>query len=745
MTSTPPARPMAVKQARFFCFLYNPCYNLNIMERIGLILNDGSSSESPPLIDRRMYQTLRNQIRQWATELFGDIDLEDVGPPPTGDPIKDSDAPTETLTDPPEKQSELKFCIYDSQHPLPLSLIRERWNLQNVPIIALAHDPVHSQPHHPNLISANDILNLPLDRLLFLQKIELLVAGDQAVTPSYLFQTKVDDPRITFELGKRIHITHISETGCTIISPRPIAVGVEGTLSCSLLGEHEGSGRQVEVRVQSSVPYFDFNIANLASNTKERSLDLRPPEYEVRMRFFGLKHAQLKFLRTWIARKTPGGLPEIQRSDRPPEHRMRVALITPRIDTQSQLRSSLEQLTQIDITAYSGFKKFTTELLATTSQKTSSEETVSAPARFLLHHKDFIGPKRPEDLVPLLPRQLMKIRMRFDDLFVESIEPKLGIGESLLGANLDSWERDGSQLTKGLNQADRDTFEELLSWVASGSGLGWKSHIAEFQGVFTVSANILGHIKTRMKLVSPREGIKSPIIEISIENSAIALENNQENPKPVIKDPDSVSSEGHQYEVILVDASLIQGPSLPEFEARERILSLTRACEAYGLKNAFGNPTPIVVFNALDTFSAKIFRGTKVRQLIYDFSDRRYHAELFINLSRPELWSSPGLAVQGLQTDVVAALFRPTTLIAISEAGFSILDKIPIKPGANLQIISSLWPELKSPVWSRVRRTAETQDGLFQEDFVFLSVDDDVQKSIRNFTRTDYVQKKKSE
>jgi hypothetical protein len=705
------------------------------MERIGLILNNGSDGKKPHSFDQRLNQTLRNQIRQWATELFGEIELEDVGPPPTGDP--DTALDTSQITEKPE----FKFCIYDSHHFLPLSVIREKWNLKDVPIVALSHDITQFHPQHPSLVTANDILHVPLDRLLFLQKIELLVAGDQAVTPTYLFQAKIEDPRITFELGKQVHITHISETGCTVISPRPIAVGVEGTLSCSLLGEQEGPSRQVEVRVQNSVPYFDSNVAN-ASN---RPLDQRPPEYEVRLRFFGLKQTQLKFLRTWLARNIPGGLPEIKRSNSPPERRMRVALITPRIDTQSVLRSSLEQLTQIEVTVFSGFKRFTTELLANLANKKAASESDSvtslAPNGFLLHHLDFIGPKRPEELITLLPRQIVKVRMRFDDLFVESIEPKLSSDESLLGAKLESWERDASQLTKGLSPSDRETFDELLSWVASGSGTEWKNHFAEYAGFFTASPSSQGQIKYSIRLVAPREGIKSPVIEVSIESAEKTAAEKTTTPETIT----DAFAKDHQYEVVLVDASLIQGPSLPEFEARERIMSLSLACESYSLRNAFGNPTPIVFFNALETLSAKIFRGTKVRQMIYNFSDRRYHAELFINLSRPELWSSPGLAVQGLQTDVAAALFRPTTLVAISEAGFSIVDKIPIKSGASLQIISSLWPAIKSPVWARVRRTSEATEGLFQEDFIFLGVDDEVQKSIRNFTRSDYVQKKKSE
>ncbi len=693
------------------------------MERIGLILNGGEGSTTLQLSDPRTNALIRSQVRQWAGEIFGEVEITELGPPPTADPP--GEAPTDTPNSTP-----FKFCIYDSHHPLPLSIIREKWGLKDTPIIALAYDLAHSHPRHPQVQSANDILRVPMDRLLFLQKVEFLVAQDKAVTPAYLYQTKIDDPNITFELGKQVHVTHISETGCTVISPRPIATGVEGTLSCSLLGSQDSSGvnidRNVEVRVQESSPYFDSNLA---------SVDQRAPEYEVRMRFFGLRQSQLKNLRTWLAKNIRGGLPEIKRSDDSPKNPMRVALISPRSDSESQLRSSLEQLTKLEIADFAGFRKFTFELMQSLPGTQNSASQTNSLEAFILHHQNFVGPKKLEDLVPLLPRPKLKLRLRYDDLFVEGIEPKLAQEEMLLGAKLDVWERDASTLTKGLDQNDRETFEELLSWVASGTGTQWKSHLAQLDAYFVASPAVQGKIAIHMKLTAPREGTKSPVIEIEIESTALQAD----------KPNTAGRGEKTQFEAILVDASLIQGASMPEFEAKERILALTATCEKFDLRNAFGNPTPIVVFNAKDSLSAKIFRGTKVRQLIHDFSDRRYHAEVFINLSRPELWSSPGLSVFGHRTDIDAALFRPTTLTAISEAGFSISDKIAFKAGTDLQIISSLWPDQKSPLWARVRRTAEAADGLFQEDFFYLGVDDEIQKAIRNFTRNDYVQKKKAE
>lgn len=678
------------------------------MERIGLILKVGRDGNA----------ILRNQIRLWTGELLGDVELVDIGPPPTGDPPPETSTPSTNTN-----ATDFKFLIYDTDHPIPLSTLRETWKLGATPAIAITHDASQSHPQHLKLATADDTLLTPLDRLLFLQKVEFLVAGAGSVTPSFLFQTKIDDPRVSLELGKSVHLTQISETGCTVISPRPIAVGVEGTLICSLLGPPDSPLRQIEIRVQDSVPYFD---ANLAASTS-RPTHERPPEYEVRLRFFGLRLAQLKHLRAWLAKNIPGGLPEIKRSDNPPKNKMRVALITPRANSQSELRSSLEQLTAIDATVFSGFKKFTSDLLARQSTESKPVSNRSAIA----HDESFIGPKRPEDVVPLLPRTTVKVRLHFDDLYVERIEPQLNRDESVLGASLDVWEKDASPLTKGLGANDKEVFDELLSWVASGIGPQWKTHEAEFEGLYQVNPYIQGTIKAKLKLVSPREGVRSPVIDVELELKSQASSSSVKGPS--------------QYEAILVDASLLQGANLPDFEARNRILSLTTACDAYKLVNAFGNSTPIVVFNASDSMPEKIFRGTRVRQVLHDFSDRRYHAEVFINLSRPELWSSPGLTVQGLQTDVEAALFRPAKISAISEAGFSIVDKIPFKPGSALQVLSSLWPQQAVPLWAKVRRTSEANDGLYQEDFIFLAVNDEIQKSIRNFTRADYVQKKKAE
>jgi hypothetical protein len=198
------------------------------------------------------------------------------------------------------------------------------------------------------------------------------------------------------------------------------------------------------------------------------------------------------------------------------------------------------------------------------------------------------------------------------------------------------------------------------------------------------------------------------------------------------------------FEVVMIDASLLQSLSGDPNLIRERFQSIASAMEKADLKNAFGNPPPVVLFAADDSFDATSLRGTLVRQVIYRFEDRRYFAELFISLSRPELWTSPGLSVAEFVTDLDAAIFRPTKLEAISEAGFRVLDRIPFKIGTTLRVLSSLWPNREQPIWSKVRRV-QANDSQYAVDFVFLGVDDEIQRAIRNYGLQEHVNRKKSQ
>jgi hypothetical protein len=670
------------------------------------------------------------ELRKWTLELVPDAEFQKIGDVEEPEPAPNANSPPET----PAAKIDV---IFWSDQAEPISKIRERPDLSSVPIIAFLSNPRLADPNRKELQSVNEIILLPTERLLFLQKLEIYLAKDEAVTQGFLFELKLEAeyPNLRFDLGKSVQITHLSETSCTLISRSPLVRGLEGTLACNVFWSETGStswkDRLVEIRVQDSVPYLDSNLA--ASDTSE----LR---YEVRLRFFGLRQTQLRNLRIWLTKNVKAKWPEINRSNDKPLQILRIALISPRLSAESALRSNLQDLAYPEITRHQGLQSFLQSLDSLLPNSAQEDGTQQLAASALLFSPEFIGPKRPEEIAPALHADEVRLTIRSDDLFIEKIDPAPPPSAAILGFPLSTWEKDASPIFQSLNPVDRSVLEEAFHWVAKGQLADRLDRQTELELILFPKPWLREKFFFRIKLLTPRQGTNSPVLELEIRMSAASSSPAKSSAQsdPVIK------TNQLGFEAILIDASLFQSIEGQNEILRERMTSIAAKMEKAALKNAFGNSPPIIMFHADNNFDETSLRGTPVRQLVFNFEDRRYIAELFISLSRPELWTSPGLSVAEFTAALDAAIFRPTKLLAISEAGFRIRDRIPFKPATHLRVFSSLWPNREQPIWARVRRVQAIEEG-FATDFVILAVDDEIQKAVRNFGLQDHVNRKKAQ
>ena len=660
------------------------------MERIGLVSLD---------------PRLKNDLGKWIQELPGEFEFVDLtpaatGPPTTGDPESES---AEALPVIETEKQVPKFVIYDANFKFSLSKMREELGLPDVPWLAIGLEEHARNPHAPQINGADDLVLVPLDKSVFLQKVEFILAGEASVTPSFLFMAKADLP---IELAKAVHITHISETGCTILSPRPVARGVEGTLVSKIFGT--GANERVEIRAVASVPVFDAE-----------------PAFEVKLRFFGFYQAQLLELRKWISAHSPGGLPEIKRSKAKPAVTARIALITPQSSLSAQLTSALEDLAQIEVKQYQGFNRFRAALEAATP-KALSEDT-DGPLSAQLWSKEFVGPKTREEMVPMLPHDTMTIFVRSHTEIlpshVEKIVPSLHGGETLFGAKLDAWSRDLAPLTNAILETDRDAFTEALEWTLANSTAQVHPQLdLETRLTSSPAHRIQALLKISLaEIATPAKPalIKIEISELKFENKVVT------------------ASTAETFEAVMIDASLLA------FDIKLRVQAIADWVEKFNVRNSFGTRPPVIVFNAKEgKISSQDFRGTSIRQLVFDFGDRRFLAELFISLSRSELWTIPQLAVAGLKTDLKAFLGRPARASGVSEVSLVITDRSPMKKGAELLVMSPLWSEAPEGLWARLRSASSKGEGQFSNEFVFFGASDLVQKQIRKFAREDYIKKK---
>jgi hypothetical protein len=668
------------------------------MERIGIVTNNPH---------------LKSELGKWFTEIPGEFKFVDLKPV-IQDPALSDSSSTASFNSADEK---LRLAIFDSSSGYTLSKLRDDLNLSNIPWLAIGLEEHAHNPHVAAVNGADDLILVPLDRLVFLQKVEYLLAGDGALTPSFLYSAKAEFP---VELAKAVHITHLSETGCSIHAPLPLATGVEGTLLSRIFGV--GALERIEVRSVGSTP-----IDNATTSPQGEK-----HAYEIQLLFFGLKHSQLTEIRKWLSQHIKGGLPDIVRSAKEPKNKVHVALISPQAGHIEKIQSSLEDLAKFEFEEFGGFNRFNLKLTQRAMVPGKKGDPVGPPST-QLWSKEFIGPKTPAESRRALPHALFTLMVRLGSdqtpAHAESSTPTLRPGEVVLGSDWSGWQRGLDPLIKAMREDDRTSFDEAVQWTLSNSSVT-KHPEASMTADVSVVDSTTGvcveklAIQLRISLVEAASPSKPALIKIQLEESA--------DEKSIGKTDDGQMP----YEAILIDGSLL----LTELKIKIHQVSLW--LEQYNIRNSFGNRSPIIVFNASEEkIDPQLFRGTKVRQMAFDFPDRRYQAELFISLSRPELWTSPNQSVVDLATDLTAYLGRPALATAVSEVGIVVKDHAPLRRGTELLILCPIWSQAPEGLWARLR-TATQKEEDFDNEFVFFGVSDLVQKEVRKFTREDYIKKK---
>lgn len=130
---------------------------------------------------------------------------------------------------------------------------------------------------HPHL---DDLLYLPLDRLIFLQKIEILTALPKLASPSYLFNQEVKHP---IEISKIAKLDRLSDVGMAIRNPVALRRGLPGKFYLTLPGDK--ARLELRGKVIRSEPHPEF-----------------PGQFLVYFGFFGLNKNSLSAIRRALSK-----------------------------------------------------------------------------------------------------------------------------------------------------------------------------------------------------------------------------------------------------------------------------------------------------------------------------------------------------------------------------------------------------------------------------------------------------------
>src|SRR5262249_8081706 len=130
---------------------------------------------------------------------------------------------------------------------------------------------------HPLL---DDLIYLPLDRLIFLQKLEILLHLPKRVKPTYLFNQEVKQD---IEISKVAKLDRLSDVGLAIRNPVPLKKGLPGHFYMILPGEK--ARLEVRGKVFRSEPHPEF-----------------PGQFLVYFTFFGLAKSSLTAIRRTLSK-----------------------------------------------------------------------------------------------------------------------------------------------------------------------------------------------------------------------------------------------------------------------------------------------------------------------------------------------------------------------------------------------------------------------------------------------------------
>jgi hypothetical protein len=623
-------------------------------------------------------------------------------------------------------------------------------------------------PEDPRLTSeslarsgADDLIMKPVDRSLFLQKLEILFARGGSVSPTYLYRMKADGG---LEIAKSCLIEELSEVGLSIRNQLMIRTGVYATLYSDFFGD--GEDAKVNLKVIKSELTDDPDQA-----------------WRVKMVFFGLNNRQLLRVRQQMKSvpRPPGNrkskkpqmpLPYANVKDvkiHPPIssdeniQSVRLAVIDLGREIHSSISSSLDEHVQdLQLVTFKSPSRLLASLRGFRAQQmvqsqvsidhSGSQLPSSSVAMQGATHSSAIDgaiqsvtessvgevSDSNSGTVELFPKdQKVEVLVRGDDGSVVEVDSQLPDEALFLGFPIKSFSERSSQLMSMVHQDDLEEMKEFISFVSNGE----KAECAIRIRLPDVNSNQQQEPKERIeKIVIKGERVKAPEgPDPAFLNFAFA----QWQPDSVHEGGSSggavVSPEALRFDMIAIHASFL----MPEPEVR--IQQIRQEFVSAGLYQSLDQVPEFFVFaDETSRVTPEKFRLPGVVQFAWKDLEGLRLVEAFFQLLPSKVWKDDDLQIRRVPCRIAGHLARTSQMEELSEFGLSIRDVTPFKPGTILRFFSPIFGRQDKGVLARCVAAREAEETWINE-FVFFGSSDEFQKQIRQFTREEYARKKSQE
>lgn len=697
-------------------------------------------------------QRLGFQIHSWMKELSDQVQLENFSDLKTfstkieteiidGDKLKskDDDAPLDAedigsgKTSKPEQSRYYGILIVDvdlllqsNERPLTWStmikdLLKDRGRSdpdQPTKILLMSFESGSIKPESFRHEAIDDLVLKPLDRSLFLQKVEILAAEKPGVKPSFLFrQTTAMD----IEVGKDVMIDEISEFAVAIRNPAPLAEGVFAAIHCEVFGD----------RAQGRI---------LARSYKSEKHPTIEGEFLVRFGYFGVTTAQLDRVKKYIRQQQMPGRSKTPRAasldiEDPPVPFNRIAIIDMDRNESKELKSTItDHYLGVAVTQFPSYARFLFALQKLAPQKpVPVQPVIQTPAV-----AELMGPPKPEEApepveeVPPWPTNGPLVFLAGGpDVELKRFVSGAGKKDELVfGKTAEEWIERPSDWLSGMEKDDREDFQQMIDYV-KGGGKGY--------ALFRVrdEEDRLYYLEANGSLEKAGDGDGNAILKIELRRHS------EEDWKTLEKKASAgdqvVDPAEFRFDAIFIDGTLIRG------EVPSWIEGLNEALLNAGAFNR-GEPMPkiMILADEKSRLRPESFRFKAIGDFVFKPLERKF-VSYKVKTLIPELVprGEPDMP-PFVPCEIPAKLAKDAKMEEVSEYGLTIAHPSPFRGNVYMRFFSPLFGDNSDGVIGRCThcdKKAGEGEG-YACHFTFFGTTDEVLKRIRTWIREDYVHRK---
>ncbi len=540
---------------------------------------------------------------------------------------------------------------------------------------------------HPLL---DDLIYLPIDRLIFLQKMQIFLALPKKVTPQFLFNQEV---KHEIEISKISKVDRLSDVGLAIRNPLPLRKGLPGHFYITLPGEKgrlEFRGKVFRTEPHPELPgqhlvYFSyFGLSKNSLSTIRRVLS-KAPRYQSL-----LKDNREEF------RYNPDALWNEPDS----ANEFGVAIVDPDETAGSNLRLQLEkEMDQLEVKTESSYQFFLHKYLE--SQGSSGNTTPIRPAE----DADFY--KHP-----------ISLSVSATDLKCLSVDPGPAHGDTFLGHPADAIFASPDGWLSLIQEKESTLIMQEAALLAS------KGRV--LQKLLTVK-----DIKGDRRAVNFKiyRGVNEQVVTIemspaTLNDVAIRLSNEKHNSK---------------MHFLIIDSNFVPDDPVSWVEGLRMRAVQVGLCEnidqlKFFITTEHENKPNMHWLNNKDILGLfiKPLDGRQMMFLLSEFLPNSYTLYKFDNVG----WSQPQLSVH---------VSKSIHLEAISEFGATLRSKQPIVPGTMIYLRKSIYDNApNSCLAARVYACGEHPNDKadFQIHATYFGINDSFLKFARTWIRENYATSK---